>query len=115
MIHGKYDVAQEFQKLVNTFLTSFDYERHPQYDIQWSLLSLLLNLATETNKSELSSGKDQGPNVTIPAEDDKSDDIDWAQYLKEGEEEFFCNYKSDSSSDSVSIHIIFSIFFVYFS
>lgn len=103
LIHGKYDVAKEFQELVKTFLTSFDYERHPQYDIQWSLLSLLFNLATETSKSEVSS-KDQGPNVTLTAEENKTEEIDWAEYLKEGEEEFFCNYKSDSSSDSVCTH-----------
>ena len=109
-IHGKYDVAKEFQDLVNSFLTSFDFERHPQYDVQWSLLSLLLNLANETNKSEICSsssqpGRDRSQNITIAAEEDKSEEIDWAQYLKEGQEEFFCHYESDSDSASVSYHL----------
>lgn len=89
-------------------MTNFDFERHPQYDVQWSLLSLLLNLANETNKSELTSSsqpyKDRSQNITITAEDDKSEEIDWGQYLKEGQEDFFCNY--DSDSDSVSILLI---------
>ncbi|XP_058801203.1 gamma-tubulin complex component 5 isoform X2 [Phymastichus coffea] len=102
LIHGKYDVAKEFQELVRTFLTSFDFERHPQYDLQWSLLSLLLNLSNETNKSEVSTSylsRDRSQNVSITAEDDMSEEIDWAQYLKEGQAEFFCNYESDSDSD----------------
>ncbi|KAJ8683784.1 hypothetical protein QAD02_019578 [Eretmocerus hayati] len=101
LIQGKYHVAKEFQELVDSFLTSFDYERHPQYDIQWALLSLLLNLANETSRSESSfhgqQSRDQ--NVTISSEEDKSEEIDWAQYLKEGQEEFFCDYKSDSDSE----------------
>lgn len=32
LIHGKYDVAKKFEELVNTFLSSFDFEQHPQYD-----------------------------------------------------------------------------------
>ncbi|XP_016843596.1 gamma-tubulin complex component 5 isoform X1 [Nasonia vitripennis] len=103
LIHGKYDVAKEFQELVKSFLTNFDFERHPQYDVQWSLLSLLLNLANETNKSELNSSsqpyRDRSQNITITAEDDKSEEIDWGQYLKEGQEDFFCNYDSDSDSE----------------
>lgn len=101
LIHGKYDVAKEFQELVKSFLTNFDFERHPQYDVQWSLLSLLLNLANETSNSELNTSLILGPNATLTAEEDKSEDIDWAQYLKEGQEDFFCNYNSDS--DDVSI------------
>lgn len=105
LIHGKYDVAKEFQELVQTFLTSFDFERHPQYDLQWSLLSLLLNLSNETNKSEVSTSsqqsRDRSQNVSIAADDDKSEEIDWAQYLKEGQEEFFCNYESESGSVSM--------------
>lgn len=57
------------------------------------------------------SNKDQCQNVTLAAEENKSEEIDWAQYLKEGEEEFFCNYKSDSSSDSVSILMFLKILF----
>lgn len=96
-IHGKYEVANKFQELIDSFLNNFDFGRHPQYDIQWSLLTLLLNLSTETNNSDLSS-LEQIANV--PSNEDKPDDIDWAKYLKEGEETFFSKYQSSSSSDS---------------
>lgn len=108
LIHGKYDVAKEFQDTVKLFLTSFDFDRHPQYDIQWTLLSLLLNLSNETSKSEISGkslcGRDKSFNVSSSIEDDKSEEIDWAEYLKEGEQEFFSNY--GSSSDSVSFFFL---------
>jgi gamma-tubulin complex component 5 len=121
IIHGKYDVAKEFKELIQTFLTNFDFERHPQYDVQWSLLSLLLNLANETNNSELSSSsqqnKDRSQNIIITAEEDKSEEIDWAQYLKEGQEEFFCNYESDSDSVSIlkNLSYIKTIFVIFVS
>ncbi|XP_011505710.1 PREDICTED: gamma-tubulin complex component 5 [Ceratosolen solmsi marchali] len=103
LIHGKYDVAREFKESIDSFLTTFDFERHPQYDVQWSLLSLLLNLANETNNSELSSSsqqsKDRSQNVIFTADEDKSEEIDWGQYLKEGLEDFFCNYESDSDNN----------------
>ncbi|KAL7306403.1 hypothetical protein TKK_0001821 [Trichogramma kaykai] len=102
LIHGKYDVAKEFKELVESFLTCFDFERHPQYDLQWSLLSLLLNLANETNKSEISTllSRDRSLNGhNSSTEEEKLEEIDWAQYLKEGQEEFFNQYYSDSDSD----------------
>ncbi|XP_014215101.1 gamma-tubulin complex component 5 [Copidosoma floridanum] len=103
LIHGKYDVAKEFQDLVQTFLNSFDSERHPQCDVQWSLLSLLFNLASETCNSQISAShslsRDRSNNASVATEDDKSEEIDWAEYLKEGEQEFFCNYESNSDSD----------------
>lgn len=95
-IHGKYEVAKKFQELIDSFLNNFDFERHPQYDIQWSLLNLLLNLSTETSNSDLLS-LEQIANV--PSDENKPEDIDWAEYLKEGEEAFFSKYQS-SSSDS---------------
>lgn len=70
--------------------------------MQWSLLSLLLNLANETNKSEICPSqvlRDQSQNITL-FEEDNSEAIDWGEYLKEGEQEFFSKYGSDS--DSVS-------------
>lgn len=102
MTYGKYNVAKEFEELVQTYLTSFDFELHPQYDIQWSLLSLLFNLATETGKSEVPGNVTLVEDATIkPVTASKAEEIDWGGYLKEGGEEFFCDFKSDS--DSVSI------------
>ena len=101
LTHGKYDVAREFENLIQSFLTNFNFDRHPQYDVQWSLLSLLLNLATETNNSELSSKHIRGDgsrNESISAEEENTDEIDWGVYLKEGQLEFFQDYKSDSES-----------------
>lgn len=106
-IHGKYEVAKKFQELIDSFLSSFDFEQHPQYDLQWYLLTFLLDLSTETHKSNLDSLKltrgEHSFNAGTGNEDSVTDEIDWAQYLKEGQENFFCNYKSDDS-ESVGIH-----------
>lgn len=105
-IHGKYKVAKKFQELIDSFLSSFDFEQHPQYDLQWYLLTFLLDLSTETHKSNLDSLKltrgEHSFNAATGNEDSITEEIDWAQYLKEGQENFFCNYKSDDS-ESVGI------------
>ncbi|XP_046745496.1 gamma-tubulin complex component 5 isoform X1 [Diprion similis] len=105
-IHGKYEVANKFRELVDTFLSSFDFDHHPQYDLQWSLLSLLLDLSCETNKSELqcletlrSSRGEYSFNVTVANENEPTEEIDWGQYLKEGQDDFFCDYQSDTDSE----------------
>lgn len=102
-IHGKYEVAKKFQELIDSFLSSFDFEQHPQYDLQWYLLTFLLDLSTETHKSNLDSLKltrgEHSFNATSGNEDSITEEIDWAQYLKEGQENFFCDFKSDSDSE----------------
>lgn len=99
-IHGKYKVAKKFQELVDSFLSSFDFEQHPQYDLQWYLLTFLLDLSTETHKSNLDSLKttrgEHSFHVATGGEDSITEEIDWTKYLKEGQENFFCDYKSDS-------------------
>lgn len=105
-IHGKYEVAKKFQELVDIFLSSFDFNQHPQYDLQWYLLTFLLDLSTETHKSSLDCLKltcgEYNFNIAAGNEDSVVEEIDWAQYLKEGQANFFCDYKSDDS-ESVSI------------
>ncbi|CAL1675989.1 unnamed protein product [Lasius platythorax] len=105
-IHGKFEVAKKFQELIDTFLSSFDFEQHPQYDLQWYLLTFLLDLSTETHKSNLDSLKltrgEYNFNATPGKEDSITEEIDWAQYLKEGQENFFCDYKSDDSESEWS-------------
>ncbi|XP_011858715.1 PREDICTED: gamma-tubulin complex component 5 isoform X2 [Vollenhovia emeryi] len=105
-IHGKYEVAKKFQELVDSFLSSFDFEQHPQYDLQWCLLTFLLDLSTETHKSSLDSLKlargEHSFNAVTENEDSITEEIDWAQYLKEGQEDFFCDYKSDDSESEWS-------------
>nr|XP_034190148.1 gamma-tubulin complex component 5 isoform X2 [Osmia lignaria] len=102
-IHGKYDVAKKFKELVDIFLSSFDFEQHPQYDLQWCLLTLLLELAKETHKSDLECltliRGEFTFNVTSENEKEVPDEIDWAEYLKEGHENFFDDYKSDTESE----------------
>lgn len=99
-IYGKYNVAREFKALVDSFLTGFDFEHHPQYDLQWSLLCLLLNLSRDTTKSEVDS---HGAKIdkTLPSStsNEEIDEIDWGEHLKEGQETFFCKYASSSESD----------------
>ncbi|XP_076183566.1 gamma-tubulin complex component 5 isoform X2 [Ptiloglossa arizonensis] len=101
-IHGKYNVAKKFEELVNTFLSSFDFEQHPQYDLQWYLLTFLLELSKETCKSDLECLKlTRGEctfNTTGENENEITEEIDWAQYLKEGQENFFNDYESDTES-----------------
>lgn len=105
-IHGKFEVAKKFQELVDSFLSSFDFEQHPQYDLQWCLLTFLLDLSTETHKSNLDSLKlirgEHNFNATSAKEDSITEEIDWTQYLKEGQENFFCDYKSDDSESEWS-------------
>ncbi|XP_011140681.1 gamma-tubulin complex component 5 isoform X2 [Harpegnathos saltator] len=102
-IHGKYEVAKKFQELVDTFLSSFDFEQHPQYDLQWYLLTFLLDLSTETHKSNLDCLKFGEYNFNIAAgNEDNIEEIDWAQYLKEGQENFFYDYKNDDSESEWS-------------
>ncbi|KAK1132289.1 hypothetical protein K0M31_016408 [Melipona bicolor] len=102
-IHGKYDVAKKFEELVDAFLLSFNFEQHPQYDLQWYLLTLLFELAKETCKSDLESLKltrgEYTFNVSGEDENEVTEEIDWAEYLKEGQENFFNDYKSDSESE----------------
>ncbi|XP_077272317.1 gamma-tubulin complex component 5 isoform X2 [Temnothorax americanus] len=105
-IHGKYEVAKKFQELIASYLSSFDFEQHPQYDLQWSLLTFLLDLSTETHKSNLDSLKltrgEHSFNAATGNEDSVTEEIDWAQYLKEGQETFFRAYKSDDSESEWS-------------
>nr|XP_033340877.1 uncharacterized protein LOC117228903 [Megalopta genalis] len=102
-IHGKYDVAKKLEEYVDTFLSSFDFEQHPQYDLQWCLLTLLLELSKETSKSNLECLKlTRGEsifNATGENESEATEEIDWAQYLRDGQEHFFDDYKSDSESE----------------
>lgn len=113
-IHGKYEVAKKFEDLVDTFLTSFDFEHHPQYDLQWSLLSLLLNLSNETNKSDLKSLRasrgDHSLNLSLANESELPEEIDWGQYLKEGQQDFYDDYQSSSESVGFRLHNNFYIF-----
>lgn len=104
-IHGKYDVSKKFDDLVNTFLSSFDFEQHPQYDLQWYLLTLLLELANETCKSDLESLRlaygECTLNATSENDNGAAKEFDWAEYLKEGHENFFDDYKSDTESVNI--------------
>lgn len=113
LIHGKYDVAKKFEELVNTFLSSFDFEQHPQYDLQWYLLTLLLELAKETYKSDLECLKltrgEYTFNVTGENENNITEEIDWGEYLTEGQENFFNDYKSDTESVCILYPTFFSI------
>ncbi|XP_011298263.1 gamma-tubulin complex component 5 [Fopius arisanus] len=99
-IYGKYNVAREFKSLVDNFLTSFDFEQHPQYDLQWSLLCLLLNLSRDTTKSEIDCLHTTKVEKTLTSSFlEEVDEIDWGEHLKEGQENFFSNYASSSDSE----------------
>ncbi|XP_063983814.1 gamma-tubulin complex component 5 [Diachasmimorpha longicaudata] len=97
-IYGKYAVARDFKNLVENFLTSFDFDHHPQYDLQWSLLCLLLNLSRDTEKSEIDCLHTTKIDKTLAASEEV-DEIDWGEHLKEGEADFFNKYASSSESE----------------
>jgi hypothetical protein len=81
-----------------------------QYEIQWSLLSLLLHLANNPTASAHHL-QTTHTTVNVPEEEeeeekdeDEGDNFDWASYLREGDEQFVCVY-DDSSSVSLNIVI----------
>ncbi|XP_034945517.1 gamma-tubulin complex component 5 [Chelonus insularis] len=109
IIHAKYNVAKEFEFLVDTFLGSFNFDQHPQPDLQWSLLYLLLSLSsTDTSSAKtdycnknLSLIQKEKTLTSSNSEDNEIDEIDWKEYLQEGQEEFFYDYgENGDSSDS---------------
>jgi len=69
-----------------------------QYDVQWSLLSLLLQLANNPTASAYL----HRSTPTIAEVPEQEDSFDWASYLREGDERFTCVY-DDSSSVSPNV------------
>ncbi|KDR22561.1 gamma-tubulin complex component 5 [Zootermopsis nevadensis] len=97
-VHGHLDIARKLRELVTTFLSHEVFCDHPQYDIQWSLLSLLLHLANSpTSATHLL----QTTTTTAEVHDDEEEQFDWTSYLREGDEKFVCVY-DDSSSEEFS-------------
>ena len=109
-------MAKKFDELVRSFLTGFDFDRHPQCDLQWSLLSLLLNLSNETNKSELKGLKvstgDDSLNSNLANKNGDCEEIDWREYLKEGERDFYKDYQSSGESVRQNC-LFFRIYWTY--
>ncbi|XP_066584961.1 gamma-tubulin complex component 5-like [Prorops nasuta] len=102
IIHGKYDVAETFKRLIYSFLQNFDFANHPQYDLQWTLLTVLLDLSTETSNANLNclklSKEDFLVNPISNKNETVTDEIDWAKYLKADQEAFFSDFHSDNES-----------------
>ena len=71
-----------------------------QYDVQWSLLSLLLHLASNPTAS----AHLHRSTPTTAEEPEQEDNFDWASYLREGDERFTCVY-DDSSSVSPNVTV----------
>ena len=71
-----------------------------QYDVQWSLLSLLLHLANNPTASA-HLHRSTPTTAKVPEQEDS---FDWASYLREGDERFTCVY-DDSSSVSPNVTV----------
>ena len=71
-----------------------------QYDVQWSLLSLLLHLANNPTASA-HLYRSTPTTAEVPEQEDT---FDWASYLREGDERFTCVY-DDSSSVSPNVTV----------
>ncbi|XP_069685486.1 gamma-tubulin complex component 5 [Periplaneta americana] len=96
-VHGHLDTSRKLKELVSVFLNNDIFHDHPQYDIEWSLLSLLLHLSINptTTAHHLKT-------VSKPLEvTDEEDDFDWVAYLREGDDKFSFSY-DDSSSEEFS-------------
>ncbi|XP_008544757.1 gamma-tubulin complex component 5 [Microplitis demolitor] len=122
-VHGNYKVAERFTSLVDSLLTSsaFNFEQHPQHDLQWTLLLLLIELSNETSKSVITDTTFADDSCDISTatgtnddedddragdskEDNRTDEINWEEYLREGQQEFFCDYR-DRSQDSDELSV----------
>jgi len=71
-----------------------------QYDVQWSLLSVLLHLANNPTASA-HLHRSTPTTAEVPEQEDS---FDWASYLREGDERFTCVY-DDSSSVSPNVTV----------
>ncbi|KAJ9581949.1 hypothetical protein L9F63_003702 [Diploptera punctata] len=94
-VHGHLNTSVKLRQLVDKLLSYEDFSDHPQYDIQWSLLSLLLNLAI--NPTTAVHHVEAAPVVEEAICEDE--DFDWTSYLREGDERFICPDDSDSSDE----------------
>lgn len=65
-------------------------------------------MSTKTNTSNLETTYHNSSLSVENEEDGITEEIDWARYLKEGQEEFFHNYGSDN--ESVRVPFIYSYF-----
>ena len=72
-----------------------------QYDVQWSLLSLLLHLADNPTASA-HLHRSTPTTAEVPEQEDS---FDWASYLREGDERFTSVY-DDSSSVSPDVTVL---------
>ncbi|XP_067008275.2 gamma-tubulin complex component 5 [Anabrus simplex] len=99
MIHGHLDISRRLDELVNKFSSAEVFTRHTQYDIQWALLSLLLNLSNNPTSS---------PHLRLKTDltdQTHKDEFDWKLYtemcavLHEGSDAFQLVCKDDTLSD----------------
>ncbi|PSN50141.1 hypothetical protein C0J52_15095 [Blattella germanica] len=94
-VHGHLDTSVKLRQLIDKFLNQEVFNDHPQYDIQWSLLSVLLNLAVNPTATA-----HHLKSALLPVEESCVEDgFDWTSYLREGDEKFICSYDDTSSED----------------
>ncbi|KAJ1527018.1 hypothetical protein ONE63_008562 [Megalurothrips usitatus] len=102
-VHGLFQRGQDLDSLVKQFIACPDFKDFSTVDIQWSLLSLLLNLSQ--NPTNILKTVD---NISLSGNSfntENDDEFDWTSYLKEGEEEFFDNYDDQSSDEDEVDHM----------
>ncbi|XP_054269770.1 gamma-tubulin complex component 5 [Macrosteles quadrilineatus] len=92
--HGLSKRAKQLKELVDKYVTS-DSSQHTQLNVQWHVLWLLLNLSTRPTAVS-----DECVSIEeLPEFIKEEEEIDWAEYLREGFEEF--RYPSDESDDDL--------------
>ncbi|KAK6629722.1 hypothetical protein RUM43_003540 [Polyplax serrata] len=75
--HGYFKVSEALQQQVKNFLSNTSlFEKNPQYDIEWCLLSLVSALSTN-----LTSVKDVPELLPTDDEETEAEEIDWLEYL----------------------------------
>lgn len=96
-VHGLSDRGQELDSLIKEFLASSDFKDHSTVDIQWCLLSLLLNLGENPTNIMRTLERDLDSSSLFTVEE-PDEEFDWAAYLKEGLDDFQRDW-GDNPSD----------------
>lgn len=96
-IHGQKDRSDKLKTLIDKFTSSSCFKDHPEVDIEWAIISLVLLLSN--NPTSVTIVQELQPTSTIGkiASTEEEDDIDWVAYLKEDNQSYESSPEDDLS------------------
>ncbi|CAL4212073.1 unnamed protein product, partial [Meganyctiphanes norvegica] len=95
-IHGQKDRSENLKNLIDKFTSSSCFKDHPEVDVEWAIISLLLQLSN--SPTSVPPNQDYQPPSTVRIiEDTEEDDIDWVAYLKEDNQTYSLDPDDDLS------------------